>query len=274
MKSIAFIDSGIGGIPYMQHALRHIPGINTQYFADTAFFPYGVRKPGLLIQRLQELVEYIEDHYNPHIYVLACNTASVVALEHLRSRFAKPFIGTVPAIKPAALISANRRVGIMATSQTLQDPYLEDLIREYAGDLRLQKIAATELIEGIEHDFFRIDGNGHLKAIAQAFSDEKNDTVVLGCTHFIHLEELLQSHWKGNIRLVDSREGITRQIVRVINGLSLDSFPRLQSIMPEPDCSALSDRSSFFITSAERLNYYQDIAGHFCSHFQDVINVR
>lgn len=257
----------------MQHALRHIPGITTQYFADTDFFPYGIRKPAELTQRLHRLVEHIERQYNPHLYVLACNTASVVALEHLRRSFSKAIIGTVPAIKPASLYSVNRRVGIMATRQTLQDPYLEYLIQEYASDLQLQKIAATDLIEGIEHDFFRSKGNGYLEDIAEAFLSGKNDTVVLGCTHFIHLESRLKSLWKNRIRLVDSREGITRQILRVLNSLPLDSFPPLEPVRPMLQCSQMAERSSFHITSSQKMEYYQDIAAHFCSSFKDVLHV-
>jgi glutamate racemase len=135
--TIAFVDSGIGGIPYMTHALRHIPDIRGVYLADNGFFPYGIREPEELSERLVSIVRKLREQSDPAMVVLACNTASVVALSELRSRFPIPFVGTVPAIKPAALHSRRRRIGVMATEQTLKDPYLDSLIADYAADAEL-----------------------------------------------------------------------------------------------------------------------------------------
>jgi glutamate racemase len=270
--TIAFVDSGIGGIPYMNHALEHIPQIDGVYLADTAFFPYGQRRPGDLRRRLEGLIAALIERCEPDIVVLACNTASVVALDHLRNTFAIPFVGTVPAIKPAAIRSTSRRIGIMATEQTLKDPYLDQLIGDYAADAQITRLPATGLIEGIERRFFERRDGELLESIGERFADAGADTVVLGCTHFIHLEDELFRRWGDRFQVLDSREGISRQIYRLLNGLPADSYPQL--VYSGARRGEDGSQARFFITSRDLESYYRRIAEFFSFRYEGILHER
>ncbi len=253
----------------MLHAQSFIEGFDAVYIADTLFFPYGIRTVDELRTRLSAVVEKALLRFAPDVIVLACNTASVVALDFLRSRFSIPFVGTVPAVKPAALVSKNRRIGIMATEQTVKDPYLDSLISEYASDALVTRIPATGLIEGIENDFFGITADPELRHIAALFSDAGCDTVVLGCTHFIHLEHSLSGILDAQI--IDSREGITRQIIRLLRGLGEDTYPELTPVRKEANMPV--DPGRFLISALEREDYYRRVAEHFTLTFSGVMHV-
>ncbi len=271
MKKIAFIDSGIGGIPYLRHAVEHIQTVESIYVADTAFFPYGDKPANELRRRLIRLVDILQRRFNPQAIAIACNTASVVALPELRNQFSFPFIGTVPAIKPAATLTANRHIGIMATSQTTRDPYVDDLVARFAEDIQVTRIPAGQLVKDIECRFFSDRDSGAVAAVANRFQDAGCDTVILGCTHFIHLKDTLERRWRGGIRCVDSREGISRQLQRIILGLGIEDMPILTK--REMDCDAQKRVSEFFITSDINADYYRQIANHFCIEFKGVFHV-
>ena len=116
MTDFVFIDSGVGGIPYMTTLLQRAPDAECVYVADTANFPYGEKTHEQVVNCVLELVEKINLQFAPKVIVLACNTMSVNALEALRSEFSDvKFVGTVPAIKLAASVSKNRRIGLLAT---------------------------------------------------------------------------------------------------------------------------------------------------------------
>ncbi|MDR3200332.1 MAG: aspartate/glutamate racemase family protein, partial [Spirochaetales bacterium] len=126
---VAFLDSGVGGLPYLQWVRKHLPGENYIYLADRKYFPYGPKTPDRVFSAVAEGVEKFIKTFDPKLFVLACNTASVSALERLRQAFpAKTFVGTVPAVKPAAEYSKNKRIGVLATNATVHAHYLDSLI--------------------------------------------------------------------------------------------------------------------------------------------------
>ena len=268
MQTVAFIDSGIGGIPYLHHALSHIPQMRGLYIADTACFPYGAKGPEFLKARLVELVQTVHTHCRPDVYVIACNTASVSVLDVLRQRFQQPIIGTVPAVKPAVRLSKNGKIGIMATEHTIRDPYLTKLQAEYAQKHEIIMLPATELIQEIEDHFFQPNENCLAEVVRRALRLEI-DTAVLGCTHFIHVEAQLARLWGERIRMVDSRGGISRQIYRHLHDLLLESKPQLNQ--QELTRAQVFQRTSFLITSEERRSYYEDIAAHFSLDFSGLM---
>lgn len=270
-RNIAFIDSGIGGIPYMIHALQYIQGIRAYYFADTEYFPYGTKDPELLVRRLTALVQHIIDIADPKAIVLACNTASVVALEELRAHFSIPFVGTVPAIKPAVQRSAHSRISIMATEQTLRDPYLHTLIDAYAKNSLVHRVAATGLIDQIETAFFQRDYDGELSRCIASVQTAQSDCLVLGCTHFLHLVEELQKRLGPEVTIIDSREGISRQITRILLDKPLSAHPELTEIGLLP--TELESRSSVYISSETKADYYREICQHFGISYVGVANV-
>ena len=274
MNSIVFLDSGIGGIPYFLHTLKYIPDIQGVYIADTGFFPYGTKDAGPLQDRLLAVVRAAQLICDPQVYVLACNTASVIGLQELRGTFAATFVGTVPAVKPAVSFSKNRKIGIMATEHTVQDPYFSALLANYASHCRITTLPDTKLIMDIEEHFFDLSSNTAADA-AEFFLRAGTDTVVLGCTHFVHIEKFLLQIWDGAIRTVDSRAGITRQIYRRLHGTAreFEAHDLLPDISPDIPPEELRKRTSFYITSEDREEYYHAISEHFGLNFFGFLNV-
>jgi glutamate racemase len=163
---------------------------------------------------------------HPRLVVVACNTASVVALGALRGKFRLPFVGVVPAVKPAAALSKRRRVGVLATRRTVEGEYLRSLIQAHASGCTVVSLPAAGLVEFVEEDMERCtpeEKTARVRTEVERFREAGIDALVLGCTHFLHLEpefRHLLSH--EGIALVDSRSGVARQVQRLLgerNGL-------------------------------------------------------
>jgi glutamate racemase len=218
-KPILFFDSGVGGLPYLEEARSALPGERFTYLADRQNFPYG-EKPIFRLQRLiLNTVERALERLDPKLVVVACNTASVVALDALRSRFSLPFVGVVPAVKLAADRLEAGKIGVLATRQTIAAGYTDQLISSFASHCEVVRIPLANMVELVEYDFFTTSSEEKRKAIAaelDGFALSGLDMIVLGCTHFILLEEELRQVLGQRIRLVDSRSGVTRQIARVL----------------------------------------------------------
>ena len=215
-RPILFIDSGIGGLTYCRDFLKKNPGEEVCYLADRQNFPYGPREKDELLSILIPLTEKLLKTINPKIIVLACNTATVSALEPLRQRFTSiQFVGTVPAIKPAASASKTGNVGVLGTARTIEDPYNQNLLKDHGGTCEIFGVAAPELVEFVEHCYYSADQNKKneiVKKYVDMFRAEKTDTLVLGCTHFLYLIEEFRHEAEPNIKVFDSLEGITKRI--------------------------------------------------------------
>jgi len=234
-ETIAFLDSGVGGLPYLAHARRALPHRRFVYVADREHFPYGERDRQSIIDATVAVTERLIDREHPRLIVVACNTMSVVALQSLRERFALPFVGVVPAVKPAAALSRHRRVGVLATRQTVEGEYLRGLIEQHAVGCSVVSLSSAALVEFVEKELYRASPSAREQQVSrevERFLNEDIDALVLGCTHFLHLEtefrRLLDA--KG-IRLVDSREGVTRQTVRLLAASDGEPLPRAQDVL-------------------------------------------
>ena len=146
-RSVLVLDSGIGGITVVRAIRELSPGTAVTYVSDNGLFPYGGRDPGELTQRLKTLVGQGLDHLDIEAVVIACNTASTVVLDELRKAFPVPFVGVVPPIKTAGAISRTRVIGLLATEGTVRGSYVDDLIRAFAADCRVAKVACPELVD-------------------------------------------------------------------------------------------------------------------------------
>lgn len=221
MIDFVFIDSGVGGIPYMMKLLEKNKEASCVYVADTANFPYGEKSHAQVIECVVELVGKICKRFNPKVIVVACNTMSVNALEEVRHAFPQiQFVGTVPAIKLAASVSENKRIGLLATKATCENPYNIELKNKYASDCTLVNRADPELISFIEHNAFTASREECLKAIEPAvdfFTREKCDVIILGCTHFLNFTEIFKAACEPQMRVVDSVDGVVRHALEVLN---------------------------------------------------------
>jgi glutamate racemase len=216
---VAFIDSGIGGLPYLSFTRRLLPDERFIYAADRGNFPYGNKQPKEIIAAALSLTAGLLEREAPRLIVVACNTMSVVSLSQLRSRFTVPFIGVVPAVKPAAAISSRKSVGILATVRTIEGEYLKELIGRFAGGCRVESITAADLVDFVELQLFKAseeEKRAHVRQEAVKLRSAGVDTVVLGCTHFLHLEEEFKEELGEGIRIVDSREGVAKRILSLL----------------------------------------------------------
>jgi glutamate racemase len=228
-RPLIFLDSGIGSLPYVRFFRSRNPQERVICLADRAGFPYGPRPKEELCALLLSLAQRLVPVYDPKLLVLSCNSASVSALGFLRERFPSlPIVGTVPAVKPAVLASKTRRVGVLGTERTIGDPCIASLAASYGPDCVILGEAAPALVEFVEHRYAAAKEEERLAAAApwiEKFRAAGVDSVVLGCTHFLHLLEEFRRAGGDDIGIYDSVEGISRRVESLLdaNGASLRS---------------------------------------------------
>jgi glutamate racemase len=214
-KTLLFYDSGAGGLPYLADARTRLPAARYVYLADRKNFPLGEKPAGLVRRLVLESMSLAVRRFDPALVVIACNTASVAALDQLRNHFSIPFVGVVPAVKPAALSTAGGKVAVVSTRQTASGPYLERLIRKFAGDRDVIRIPVADLVDFAEYRLMSAEPAVRLAEVRRALAgllEEEVGAVVLGCTHFVLLEEEFRAVLTDRIAVIDSREGVTRRI--------------------------------------------------------------
>ena len=215
----AILDSGTGGIPYMQYIKQSCPDSYCLYLADTIHFPYGTKTPEQIAKNAGECISIILSKWNPDAIVIACNTISVTALDAIRQQFPEvPIVGTVPAIKLAASISKKRIIGLLATEGTVRHPYINYLKDNFAADCKLVLRGDTDLVDFVEHKFFTSTESECLDAVKPAcdyFLSKGCDAIILGCTHFVHLRSIFEKAVQDKAKIVDSRAGVAKQALKV-----------------------------------------------------------
>ena len=270
-RRIAFFDSGIGGIPYLVHLRELAPEFSYIYLADTKNFPYGLKNGEQLRVAVLGAVEKLIKKGEPDAIVIACNTATVATLPYLREMFRVPFVGVVPAVKPAAIYSENKRIGLFATNKTVSDSYVDSLISQFANRCEVFRYADYRIVDFIERKF--IDSSEPeilemLKPAAAFFSEKKVDHVVLGCTHFLFVDKYMEKLLPENIKTIDSREGVSRQALRIVS----DSDMMQGKDWKGKETDKQKTTSGFFTTSETPGNsYYRKIAGMFSLEYKGVI---
>jgi glutamate racemase len=220
-RPVLFLDSGIGGLPYCGHFHRRNPAEALIYVADRANFPYGPRTREELLALLTLLFEKLIARFNPKLAAMVCNTATVSTLESLRSRFpALPFVGTVPAIKPAVLESRRRIVGVLGTERTIEDPYITKLAARYDPNCTVFGLAAPDLVDFVEYRCDSSDAEerrGMAAPYIGVLRDRGADALVLGCTHFLFLLPEFIEAAAPDIRVYDSVEGVSRRMEALLD---------------------------------------------------------
>ena len=213
---LLFFDSGVGGLSVLQPTLKLIPNAPIVYAADSAGFPYGRRSEAEIASRVPALLGRLVERFHPRLAVIACNTASTIALEVVRSALDLPVVGTVPAIKPAAEMSRSRVIGVLGTEATVRQPYVDDLDARFAADCTIIRHGSPELVELAEAKLageeIAIDAvRAATEPMFEAPGGERIDTVVLACTHFPLLDDELRAAFP-EIAYVDGGPGIARRI--------------------------------------------------------------
>jgi glutamate racemase len=196
--------------------LKLLPNAPIIYAADSAGFPYGKRSEAEIASRVPALLGRLVERFHPRLAVIACNTASTIALDHVRAALDLPVVGTVPAIKPAAEISKSRVIGVLGTEATVRQPYVDDLAARFAADCIIIRHGSPELVNLAEAKLGgeRVSIEAVRSAVQPMFDGPHGDaidTLVLACTHFPLLDEELRAAFPGVLQ-VDGGAGIARRI--------------------------------------------------------------
>ncbi len=219
VKQVLIFDSGVGGLSVCAQILKVNPNINYSYLFDNACFPYGELEHDFLIQRITRLLVSFTEKCPVDLIVIACNSASTAALQALRRRFSIPIVGVVPAIKPAAGMTKNGVIGLLATPATINRVYTQELITKFASSTQVLKIGSTELVKLAEEKLqgLAVDKE-RLQNILQPWLSltEKPDTLVLGCTHFPLLKTEIAACFDNDINLVDSGKAIAKRVNQLL----------------------------------------------------------
>jgi glutamate racemase len=225
---ILFFDSGVGGLSVVAPARALLPTAPFIYAADSAGFPYGTKTEAEIAARVPALLGRLVERYRPRLVVIACNTASTIALSVVRAALDVPVVGTVPAIKPAALASRTRVIGVLGTDATVRQPYVDKLSIQFASDCLVIRHGSAELVVLAEAKLRGevVNPADVARAMAGLFAQpggERIDTVVLSCTHFPLLLEELTTAAPHPVTFVDGSGGIARRIAFLTEGQDFPS---------------------------------------------------
>lgn len=251
--NVLVLDSGVGGLSICRSVLRLCPQLHIRYVADDAAFPYGTKDESFLIERLSGLIAQCYERFSFDLVVVACNTASTLVLPTLRGRFDIPFVGVVPAIKPAVQQSKSKAIGLLATPGTVSREYTDALVRDFADGCYVLKVGSNALVEQAEKLLYgeAVDPLVLQGAINPFInSAEDVDTIVLGCTHFPFLQRNLEL-LLPNVAWVDSGDAIARRVK--------DLFER---VVTAPQKPAVKERHQVLFTkSVPSSSHFLDVLG-------------
>lgn len=218
-QPIGIFDSGVGGLSVLREIRALLPAEDLVYIADSAHVPYGNKSPSYIEARARVLSEFLIGEGVKAI-VVACNTATAAAVASLRADFAVPIVGMEPAVKPAVSASRNGVVGVLATVGTLASAKFAALLERYQGDAKIIVQPCPGLVEQVELGDLT---GAHTRMLVHRFVtpliDRGADTLVLGCTHYPFLRDLIQAEAGADITLVDTGQAVARQLVRKLTAM-------------------------------------------------------
>jgi glutamate racemase len=229
-RPILFFDSGVGGLSVLAPTRALLSGAPFVYVADSAGFPYGTKSEAEIAARVPALLGRLVERYHPRLIVIACNTASTIALAAVRAALDLPIVGTVPAIKPAAELSRTRAIGVLGTDATVRQPYVDDLAARFASDCLVVRHGSAELVQLAESKLRGEDSPAErYRAILDGLFDQPGgdriDVIVNACTHFPLVVEELAAVAPEAVRFVDGSAGIARRVAFLTQGQSWPEVP-------------------------------------------------
>ena len=231
--TILVFDSGLGGLTVLREIVRARPDAHYIYVADDAFFPYGHHGEDEIIARVVPLIGELIAAHVPDLVVIACNTASTLVMSHLRAEYSVPFVGTVPAIKPACASSKTKRVSVLGTKGTVKREYTRALIRDFAQGCEVTLVGSADLASLAEAALSGVEVSDRAISaeLAPCFVDDggidsiRTDTIVLACTHFPLLMDRLVRLAPWPVDWIDPAPAIGRRVADLLGapGREFDS---------------------------------------------------
>lgn len=218
--AILVFDSGLGGLTVLREIAAARPDAAYTYVADDVFFPYGQHTEDEIIGRVVPLIGELIARHHPDLVVIACNTASTLVMSHLREAYSVPFVGTVPAIKPACASSKTKRVSVLGTRGTVKREYTRTLIRDFAHDCEVTLVGAENLATLAEAALRgeAVSDEAVSAEIAPCFlnGDARTDTIVLACTHYPLLLDQIERIAPWPVAWVDPAPAIARRVEHLL----------------------------------------------------------
>jgi len=221
VSPILVFDSGVGGLTVLGEIQKLLPDVSTVFVADTAMFPYGRLAPDVLLARASRVIDEMIVRFDPAVVVIACNTASTLVLPHLRAKHKIPFVGTVPAIKPAAATTKSGLISVLATPGTVKRDYTADLIKSFASECDVT-LVGSEGLASLAEAHLRgepVSDERIAREIAPCFAErdgKRTDTIVLACTHYPLLLSAFERLAPWPVNWIDSAPAIARRVREVL----------------------------------------------------------
>ncbi|GAC1403526.1 MAG: glutamate racemase [Ktedonobacteraceae bacterium] len=218
---IGVFDSGAGGLTILSALRQELPQEDYIYVGDTAHCPYGVRTNADITKLTMNACRFLLQQ-GVKLIVIACNTASQAALNALRATFDVPFVGVVPAVKPAARATKRGHIGVAATNQAVKAAYLHHLIEDFAAGVQVYAVGCPELVTLVEHG--ELDGpvvEETLQHVLHPLLSKNIDVLVLGCTHFPAMRSAIEQTVGKNVLVIDSGAAVARRTRAVLDTESL-----------------------------------------------------
>jgi glutamate racemase len=211
---IGVFDSGVGGLSVLREIRRELPAEDLIYVADSGYAPYGDRPEEYVRGRAVAIMEFLRTK-GAKAVVVACNTATGIAVDALRARYDLPIVAIEPAVKPAAARSRSRVVGVLATTQTLAGQKFAKLVSTYAGDVEVLTQAAPGLVDQVEAGQLNTPPTRSLvERYLRPMLEKGADTIVLGCTHYPFLDDLIRDVAGSDVVVIDSAVPVARELRR------------------------------------------------------------
>jgi glutamate racemase len=211
---IGLLDSGIGGLSVLRELHKQLPHENLLYVADSRYAPYGERPRDFIEARVNTVVRFLV-RMKAKAIVIACNTATSVAVDALRARYAMPIVAIEPAVKPAVNITRTGAIGVMATSGTLASERFARLLAAYASNVKVMVQACPGLVEQVERgDLAGPATIRLLERYVRPLCEQGVDTIVLGCTHYPFLDRSIRAIAGPGVTVIDPAEAVARELRR------------------------------------------------------------
>ena len=226
--TILVFDSGLGGLTVLREIVGTRPNAHYTYVADDAFFPYGHHSEEAIVARVVPLIGELIAAHRPDLVVIACNTASTLVMSHLRERYTVPFVGTVPAIKPACAGSKTKRVSVLGTKGTVKREYTKKLIHDFAQGCEVTLVGSPELASLAEaalsgHEVRDADIAAEIAPCFVEHAQARTDTVVLACTHYPLLMDHLVRLAPWPVDWIDPAPAIARRVADLLGPAGSES---------------------------------------------------
>jgi len=219
---IGIIDSGVGGLTVVKEMMRQLPNESIIYLGDTARCPYGPRSSSEIRQFTWEMTRYLEA-YHIKMLIIACNTATAVALEEIRDSLSIPVLGVInPGARAAIKVSQKNRIGVIGTEMTIKSKAYEQALKKIRKHVIVHGLACPKLVELVESGEWT--GAIAEKIVANSISplkDKNIDTLILGCTHYPLLQPIIESYFQGDMKIISSGEETAREASVILDHIGM-----------------------------------------------------